>query len=107
MPVRRHHDLRDSAHVLIRDAWLEQIAHRVDEHELGRAPGERLGQFFGDEAQVEALLVGMALHAAKAFGKRLGVAVLASGADLGAAADGVPGGVGPFDVGVLDCRLQN
>jgi hypothetical protein len=26
--------------------------------------------------------------------------VLASGTDLGAAADGVPGGVGPFDVGM-------
>jgi len=40
----------------------------------------------------------MALSPAKTFCKCLRVAMLATGADLGAAADGVPRGVGPFDV---------
>ena len=42
----------------------------------------------------------MALDAAKPLRKRLGVAVLAARADFRAAADGVPGGVRPFDLGV-------
>jgi len=42
----------------------------------------------------------MAFDSAKAFGKRFGVAVLAARANLGAAADWVPGRVGPFDLGV-------
>jgi len=42
----------------------------------------------------------MSLDAAKPLRKRLGIAVLASGADLDAAADGVPGRVGPLDMGV-------
>ena len=42
----------------------------------------------------------MALHAAEALGKRFSIAMLAAGANLGAATDGVPGGVGPFDVGI-------
>jgi len=42
----------------------------------------------------------MPLHPAKPLGKRLGIAVLAAGADFRAAPDGVPGGVGPFDLGV-------
>lgn len=42
----------------------------------------------------------MAFYSAKSLGKRFSVAMLASGADFGAAADGVPGCVGPFDVRV-------
>jgi hypothetical protein len=51
------------------------------------------------------LLIRMPLDPAKAFSKRLSVAMLAAGADLGAAADRVPGRVGPFDVGVLAHEL--
>jgi hypothetical protein len=43
----------------------------------------------------------MSLDPAKPLRKRLGVAVLAAGADLYAAANGIPGGVGPFDMGVV------
>ena len=41
----------------------------------------------------------MSSDAAKALGKGLGIAVLASGTDFGAAADGIPSGVRPFDIG--------
>jgi hypothetical protein len=42
----------------------------------------------------------MSLDATKPLRESLGIAVLAPGADLRAAADWVPGGVGPFDVGI-------
>ena len=68
---------------------------------LRACPAERLGQLLGDQPQVEALLVGMARDAPEPLGERLGVAVGAARADLGAAPDRVPGRVGPFDAGVL------
>jgi hypothetical protein len=42
----------------------------------------------------------MSLDPAKPFRESLSIAVLASGTDFDAAADGVPGGVRPFDVRV-------
>ena len=42
----------------------------------------------------------MPFDSTKPLRKRLGIAVLAAGADLDAAADGIPGRVGPFDVRV-------
>ena len=47
----------------------------------------------------------MSFHAAKALGKRPGVAVLAAWADLDAAPDGVPGRIGPFD-GRVEARMD-
>ncbi len=43
----------------------------------------------------------MALHPAKSFGERLGIAVVTAGSDLRAAANGIPCRVGPFDLGVF------
>jgi hypothetical protein len=43
----------------------------------------------------------MSFDPAKPLGESLGVAVFASGTDFRAAADWVPGGVSPFDRGVL------
>jgi hypothetical protein len=39
----------------------------------------------------------MAGGATEAFGKSFGIAVVTTGADLGAAGDRIPGGVGPLD----------
>jgi len=41
----------------------------------------------------------MSLNPAKTLGESLRVTMLAPGADLGAAANGVPRGIGPFDLG--------
>ena len=68
--------------------------------QLWRSPIEGLKQFFRDEAEVESLLVGMSLDAAKALGECFGIAVFTTGTDLYAAAYRVPSRVGPFDVGV-------
>ncbi len=59
---------------------------------------EWFAEFLRDQAQVEALFVGMSFHPSKALRKRFRVAVLASGADLGAPTDRIPGGIGPLDV---------
>jgi hypothetical protein len=64
------------------------------------SPGERLRQLFGNEFQVKALLIRMAFDAAEPLGERLGIAVLATGTNLGAAANWVPGSVSPFDLGI-------
>jgi hypothetical protein len=79
VPIRLGHDLGDQNDVFVGDVLVEQVAHRVDEHHLRLGPKERFGQFLGNQTQVEALLVGMARHAPKAFGERLGVAVGATG----------------------------
>ena len=42
----------------------------------------------------------MAFDAAEPLGERLGIAVLATGTNLGAAANWVPGSVSPFDLGI-------
>src|SRR5262245_37404929 len=81
-----------------RHAFMEQIAHRVDEDHSRSAPGQRLPHLLRHESKVESLLVGMARHAAKAFGEGFGVTVLAAWTDRRAAANRVPGGVCPFDI---------
>ena len=100
MPVGRDHNLGDSFSVAVRHAWLKEIAHRIYKHQLRPSPREWLSQFFRDQFQIEALLIWMALYSPKSFGECFGVAVLAAGTDLGAAAHRVPGGVGPFDLGI-------
>jgi hypothetical protein len=102
MPFGRDHHAADCFDISVGNAGLEEIAHRIHKHELWRAPEEGFGQFLRDQTQVEPLLVGMPLHAAKPLRECLGVAMLAAGADFRAAADRVPGRVGPFNVGILD-----
>ena len=43
----------------------------------------------------------MPFDPAKPLRESLGIAVLASWADFGAATDGIPRGVGPFDFGII------
>ncbi len=80
-----------------RNLFVEQIAHRVDENHPGLTPPQRLRQFSGNKPQVEALLEGMALHAAEPFSEPFRVAVLAAWTDLRATANRVPCRVSPFD----------
>ena len=86
VPVGLLHDAADGEDIVKRHVLVEEVAHGVDEDPARLGPEEGLGQLVGDEAEVEALLVGMAGHAAKALGEGLGVAMGAAGADLGAAA---------------------
>ena len=95
------HRLEDLGDHLIGDVLVEEVAHRVDEDELGLAPLQRKLQAVRPEPQVEALLVRMTGNAAPALRERLGVAVRASRGDLVAARDGVPARGGPLDAAVL------
>ena len=98
VPVGSGHHLRDRSHVLVRNSVVEQIAHRVHEDHTRCAPPERIAKLLRDKPEVEPELEGMPRHTAKPFCKGLRVAVHAPRADLRAAAHGVPGGVGPFDL---------
>src|SRR5262245_26428180 len=97
MPGCGLHHLAYSNDVLVWHAFVEQVAHRVDEDPARALPSQRLKQFLWHQPEVEALLVGVVRHTAKALGKRGGIAVPTSRADFGAAPYGVPSRVGPFD----------
>ena len=70
---------------------------RIDEDELWVPPAQGVLESFGTQRQIKSSFKGVSFDVAKAFGKPLGIAVVATGADLGAAGDRVPGAVGPFD----------
>ena len=97
MPVGKLHDAGERGDVVVGDALVEQVAHRVHEDHLRARPPERLGELLGHQPEVEPLLVGVARDAPEPLGEGLGVAVGASGADLGAAPDGIQRGVRPLD----------
>jgi hypothetical protein len=82
----------------VRYVVLKEIAHRVHEDSLGLAPSKWLKQLFWHESEVEALLVGVTGNSPPSLSKRLGVAMLAARTDLVTTPDGVPCGVGPFDI---------
>ena len=101
MPVRETHHARDISDVLIWNPVVKKIAHRIDEHALRAGPAERITEFLWHEAEIEAVLEGVARHTAKAFRESLSVTMRAAWTDLGAAADGVPCCIRPFDFGLV------
>src|SRR6266446_10889447 len=96
VPICRDHYVRNGHDIVVGHIFMKQVAHGIDENHLGIPPAQWLGKLFRDKAQIESLFVGMSLHSAKAFRKRLGVAVLTAIADLGAAPNGIPSCVCPF-----------
>ena len=97
MPVRALHRVEYAMDVLERNVFVEQVTHRIDEDELRVPPARRVLESFWTQSQIKASLKRMSLDIAKAFGKALGIAVVATGADLGATGDRVPAAVGPLD----------
>src|SRR5437868_5376295 len=97
MPPSQLHCCGDQRDVRIRDLIMKQVAHRVYEDHAWPAPAQRLSQFVRHEPEIKALLKGMPWYAPKALREPLRVAVLASGADFRAPANGVPCCVSPFD----------
>ena len=91
------HDPADRCDVRGRDGFVEQVAHGVDENPAGAPPRQRLVELLRHQAEVETLLERMSGDPAEAFGECLRVTVCAAGADLGATANRVPGGVGPLN----------
>jgi len=99
VPVGSVHDVKDFVNVIRRHLLMEQIAHRVDEDNLRLFPFERRFEGLSLNGELETVLVVGLAHGFEARCHALGIAVLASRADLCAAGDGIPGGLGPFDGG--------
>lgn len=75
---------------------MEQVAHAVYEDGLRLFPGQRQLESVFMQCQLERILVVPRAHRLQALRHAFGVAVLAAGADLGAAGQGVPSGLGPL-----------
>ncbi len=103
MPIRALHDAAYRGDILGRHAFLKKVAHRIDEDPLRRLPPQGFVEFLRNESEVKALLVWMAGHSPKTFGKGFSVTVLATRTYLGAAPDGIPSGVSPF-YGAFNCH---
>src|SRR5216683_2807449 len=101
MPLSLSHCAEDRLYEWERDVLVEEVRHRVDEDEAGALPPQRNGQALRPELQIEALLIGMPRHAAKAFSEGLCVTVCAAWTHLVAAGDRVPSGVRPFNPAVV------
>ncbi len=85
---------------------MEQVTHRVHEDLPWLFPQTRqINQVFlqGDP---ETIPIPTLPHRLQPLGHPLGVAVLTAGTYLGAAGDGVPGGLGPFNTCDL-CHLYS
>ena len=92
------HYIKDSLDVLIRHFLVEEVGHGIHENHLRFSPTERHFQPLGPELQIKPLFIRVIQHTAEPFGKRLGVTVLAPRTDFRAAGNGIPGGIGPFDM---------
>src|SRR5438874_1535460 len=92
----RHH-IEDLRHVVVPDAFVEEVAHRVEEDDTRLLPLKRVVQPVPPKTKVKALLVGVARDASESFSERLRVAVGAASRHLVAARYGIPCGLSPFD----------
>lgn len=95
------HRIKNLVDEQIRDLLVEEITHGVHENHARATPTRRLGQALGTQGEVETALVGVPANAAEALCKTLCVAVVTTRADFGAASDGIPSGVSPFDRAVV------
>src|SRR6266853_720783 len=103
VPRRAFHRIKDAIDEILGNVLVEKVTHGIHEDHARRAPAERLFQPFRTQGQIEASLEWMTWSTTKSFGDPLGIAVIAPGADLRAASDGVPGRVSPLDC----CRVSH
>ena len=101
VPISLEHYGNDRADVFIRDRVLEQIAHAIDKYCFRHPPLEWFEELVRNKAWREPMFVRMARNSAEAFSERLGVAVLAAGADFQASTHGIPRRLGPLDFGMF------
>src|ERR1700687_1724263 len=111
VPSGTHHDIEDVPDEEFRYRLVEQVAHAVDEHSLGLTPTQREIQLVAMKRRPEARPVARVPHRLEAHCEPLGVAVLATRANLRAPRYGIPRGVGPLDGRVIiharqDSRLS-
>src|SRR6185295_974279 len=97
MPICTLHHAYNGGYVVIRDAFVKQIAHRIHKDHLWRCPTKRVSEFYRHNSQIKTLLVRMAGYAPKSFSKYFSITMFATRANLGAPAHWIPRSVGPFD----------
>jgi hypothetical protein len=97
MPTCQTHSRRYLRYENLRYSFVEEIAHGVHEDHLGISPPKRLRKLLRNHPEVETLLERMTLNTSEALGESLGIAMLTTGADLGAAANWIPRSISPFD----------
>ena len=98
MPVRRQHHAADLINVLVRHAFVEEVAHRIDENLLWLRPADGVAELLRYQAEVETEFKWMAGHAAEAFRERLSVAMETTGTDFAATAHWVPCCIRPLNL---------
>lgn len=97
MPVSRLHCVKHIFDESVRHIIMKEVAHGIYEDEFAALPLEWLPESLRTELEIEATFVRVSRNTPEPLRKSLGVAVRATGADLGAARDGIPRGLGPFD----------
>ncbi len=107
VPGRGLHHATNLRDLLGWNVLVKQVAHRVNEDAFGNPPLERDFQLLGNQSQIKSLLERMTGNPAKSLGEGLCIAVLASGADLGASANRIPGCIGPLYGTVFAHRVRN
>ena len=99
MPARAVHHVENGLDETGRHRLVKQIGHGVDEDEARFLPPQWFIERGFVSGEGEPVTVFLDSHALEPSRHSLGVAVLASGADLRAAGHRVPGHLGPFDAG--------
>ncbi len=107
VPVRMFHGVEHLVDVCALDVLVEEVAHRVHENHPRLLPKHWLPQPRRPKRQIEALLIGVPRNAAPTFCETLGLAIVASRTDFGAARHRVPRRVRPFDVRLLGQLLAS
>src|SRR5262249_40888353 len=99
VPIRLRHEVEHAADERERDAFVEEVRHRVHEDQARSTPAKWLLEAFGMEYDVYRLELGEPRLAGCAEPERdpLGVAVGAAGAHLRAARYGIPRCFRPLD----------
>src|ERR1051326_7824639 len=97
VPMRGFHRVENARDKFLGHLLVEEVAHRIYEDHARLAPMKWLLEARRAKCEIKAVLERMAFGAAEALTEALGIAVIASGADLGAARDRIPRRVSPFD----------
>jgi len=109
MPVSPDHDVKDLSDVLFSKIFMEEVAHTIDEDRTGFAPVERKVKSTLNESDLASpawsawrnlgeALIGLA-RTREARGQRFCVAITTPLGDTRATSDGIPGALGPLNLG--------
>ena len=101
VPVGFFHGVEYAVDEWRRNVLVEQVAHGIDEDLPRSFPCQRLFHSFRAQCQIEALLVWVPRHPSEPFRETLSVAIGAPLGNFGAPGYRIPGGVSPFDAGVV------